>query len=337
MAQHKIVYTAGAEPQTGLIKEGLTGLDYELDLRICKSPGETIEAAKGANVIITSVPITSEVIESMEEVTAIFAPGHGYNSIDVDSATAKGIIVGNVAGGSTEEVSNHALLMLLACAKRLTVHHQNVREGRWYGNEFAGIPEMPTIDGEVLGLVSFGSIARATARKAKAFGLTILAYDPYVAPWIAKDYGVELVSELNEIAARSDFVSIHTPLNDMTNKLIGKSFFNAMKSSANLINTARGEVIDETAMIKALQDGEIAGAGLDVFEQEPVSPNNPLLKMENVIVTPHFAAASSISHPTFQIRLGQEISRILNGTWPMSMVNPEVRAHIPMRPPATNL
>lgn len=336
MAKHKIVYATGSEPKTHLIEQSLVGLDYELEVRICKSQEEAIEASQGADVIIAGVPITRTVIESTNGLLAIFALGHGYNMIDVDTATAKGIVVGNLAGSSTEEVSNHAIMMLLACAKRLTVHHQNVREGKWYGNEFVGIPKMPTIHGDVLGLVSFGNIARATARKAAVFGLTVLAYDPYIEPWIAKEYSVELVTDLNDIAARSDFVSIHTPLTNMTNKLIGKSFFEAMKPSANLINTARGEIIDEAAMIRALEVGEIAGAGLDVFEKEPVSPDNPLLRMENVIVTPHFAAASGISHPTFQIRLGQEISRVLSGTWPMSIINPEVRANLPMRPPATN-
>ena len=337
MAQHKIVYAVGSEPQTDLIMQELAGLDYELNVEICTSPGETIEAAKGADVVITGVPITSEVIDGMEGVTAVFVPGHGYNSVDVQAATAKGIMVGNVAGGSTEEVSNHAILMLLACAKRLTVHHDNVRAGRWYGDEFGGIPHMPTIDGEVLGLVSFGNIARATARKARAFGMTVIAYDPFVPPWVPKEYSVELVAELNGLASRSDFVSVHTPLIPETEKLIGEPFFKAMKPSANFINTARGEVVDEQALIRALQNGEIAGAGIDVFEQEPTSPDNPLLKMENVIVTPHFAAASAKSHPVFQTRLGQEIARILKGTWPMSLINPEVRAKIPMRPPAINV
>ena len=337
MAKHKIVYAAGSEPVLGLIEEQLAGLDYELIVSICNSQGETIEAVKGADVIIAGMPMPSEVIEEIDGATAILALGHGFNTVDHNAATDKGIIVVNAAGASTEEVSNHAILLLLACAKRLNVHHDNVRAGRWWGDEFARLPQMPPIDGQVLGLVSFGNIARAAARKARAFGMDVIAYDPYVPPWVAKDYSVELVSRLNDLASRSDFVSVHTPLLDETRKLIGEPFFKAMKPSAYFINTARGEVVDEQALIRALQNGEIEGAGLDVFEQEPTPPDNPLLTMDNVIVTPHFAAASGVSHPAFQVRLGQEIARILKGTWPMSLVNPDVRANIPMRPPAVNV
>ena len=336
MAKYKVVYASGSEPSTALIERGLAGLDYELVVSVCDSPGETIEAVKGADVIIGGVPMPREVIEGMDNATAILALGHGFDGVDIDAATEKGIMVLNAAGASTEEVSNHAVLLLLACAKRLTIHHENTRAGRWHGDEFARIPQMPAIDSQVCGLVSLGNIARATARKARAFGMDVIAYDPYVQPWIAKESSVELVSSLNDVASRSDFVSVHTPLNDETRKLIGEDFFKAMKPSAYFINTARGEVVDEQALTNALQDGEIAGAGLDVFEQEPTPPDNPLLKMDNVIVTPHFAAASSVSFPAFQIRLGEEIARILNGTWPMSLVNPEVRARVRMRPPAVN-
>ena len=194
---------------------------------------------------------------------------------------------------------------------------------------------MAQITDQVLGLVSLGNIGRAVARKAQALGMTVIAYDPYVQPWIAREYRVELRPSLTDVAQNSDFVSMHTPLSNQTTKLVGADFFKAMKTSAYFVNTCRGGTVDEEALIAALQNGEIAGAGLDVFEVEPTSPDNPLFKMENVMVTPHSAGSSSRSRVASQVQVGQEAARLLSGTWPMSLVNPEVRAKIDMRTPAT--
>ena len=146
---------------------------------------------------------------------------------------------------------------------------------------------MAQITDQVLGLVSLGNIGRAVARKAQALGMTVIAYDPYVQPWIAREYRVELRPSLTDVAQNSDFVSMHTPLSNQTTKLVGADFFKAMKTSAYFVNTCRGGTVDEEALIAALQNGEIAGAGLDVFEVEPTSPDNPLFKMENVLSLIH--------------------------------------------------
>ena len=212
-----------------------------------------------------------------------------------------------------------------------------VRAGRWGGDTRTDIGSMGAIDGQTLGLIGLGNIARATARKAKVFGLEVIAYDPFIEPWTAKEYRVELVSSLEELARRSDYVSVHLPLNPHTRKLVGESFFKAMKPTAFIINTCRGPTIDEQALIKALQSGELAGAGLDVFEVEPTPADNPLLSMDNVRVTPHSAGGSVASRDAAPIQIGQEAARILNGRWPMSLVNPEVRAQIPTRAPATSV
>jgi D-3-phosphoglycerate dehydrogenase len=246
-------------------------------------------------------------------------------------------MVVNTAGFCTEEVSNHAIMLLLACGKKLTVLNDVVKTGRWSRDTRAEIGSMGAIDGQTLGLIGLGNIARATARKAKVFGLEVIAYDPFIEPWIAKEYRVELVSSMEELARRSDHVSVHVPLNPRTRKLVGESFFRAMKTTAFIINTCRGPTIDEQAMIKALQDGEIAGAGLDVFEVEPTPADNPLLAMDNVIVTPHSAGTSVVSRAAAPIQIGQEAARIVRGKWPMSLVNPQVRARIPGRAPATGV
>ena len=205
------------------------------------------------------------VIEGIDTAKVILSFGHGFDRIDHDAATDQRVMVVNCAGFCTEEVSNHAIMGVLACAKKLTILNDMVKSGQWGSETRARLSPMDPIDGQTLGLVAFGNIARATARKAKVFGLEVIAYDPYIQPWIAKEYRVEIVSTLEELAGRSDFVSMHTPLNDETRKLLGAPFFKAMQRTAYFINTCRGPTVDEAALIRALQQGEIAGAAIDVF------------------------------------------------------------------------
>ena len=336
MAAHKIAVISGSESDMGLIEAQLEGVDYEMEVHVCKSDGETIEAVKGADAIINQgVPMPSEVIREIDTAKVIVSSGHGFDRIDHNAATDQKVMVVNSAGFCTEEVSNHAILGVLACAKKLTIMNERVKKGQWSDRDFrTNVGPLSPIDGETLGLVGLGNIARATARKAKVFGLEVIAYDPYVQPWIAKEYRVEMVSSLEELAKRSDFVSMHTPLNDETRKLLGKPFFDAMKRSAYFVNTCRGPTVDEAALVSALQQGEIAGAALDVFEQEPTPSDNPLLGMDNVIVTPHSAGTSTNSGIAVQVQIGQEMARVLKGMWPMSLVNPQVRASIPVRAPS---
>ena len=332
MATHKIAYLARSEPNTELVEAQLQGVDYEMDIHICASEGEAIEAVKGADAIISGgVPMPRAVIEGIDTAKVILSFGHGFDRIDDGAATDQHVMVVNCAGFCTEEVSNHAIMGVLACAKKLTILNDMVKSGQWGSESRARLSPMGPIDGQTLGLVAFGNIARATARKAKVFGLEVLTYDPYIQPWIAKEYKVETVPTLEELANRSDFISMHTPLNNETSKLLGESFFKAMKRTAYFINTCRGPTVDEAALIRALQQGEIAGAAIDVFEVEPTPSDNPLLKMDNVIVTPHSAGTSSESGPAAQVQIGQEAARVLNGMWPMSLVNPQVRGSISTR------
>ena len=334
MAQHKISVIAPKVPDLTLVEAGLEGLDYDLDVNVCTSVGETIEAVKGADVIIDIlVPMPTEVVEEIDTARAIVTGSHGFDRIDYETATRKRIMVVNSAGFCTEEVSNHTIMFLLACAKSLVQLDDKVRAGGWRTDQ---MPVLPPIDGQTLGIVGLGNIGRATARKAQAFGLEVISYDPYLQPWIAKEYRVEMVGTLEELASRSDYASVLVPLSNETRGLIGESFFNAMKPTAYFINTCRGPTVDEAALVKALKEDRIVGAALDVFEQEPPSPDNPLFEMDNVILTPHSAGTSTASAPASLIRLGQETARILRGTWPMSLVNSEVRSEIESRPLAVN-
>ena len=333
----KVVMLSRGEPDTELIETQMQGIDYELEVHSIESEGEAMEAVKGADVIIDQgIVLTREIIEEIDQGQAIVSFGHGFNHIDHEAATDQSVMVVNSAGFCTEEVSNHAITMLLACAKKLTILNDLVKAGKWGAETRDAIVPMVPIDGNVLGLVAFGNIARAAARKAKAFGIEVIAYDPYVAPWIAKEYGVRLVGSLEELAASSDFISVHTPLNNQTRGLIGADFFKAMKSTAYFINSCRGPGVEEAALIDALRNKEFAGAGLDVFEEEPTAPDNPLFDFDNVIVTPHSAGSSSRSWVAALVQVGQETARILRGTLPMSLVNPEVRHKIAERPMGLN-
>ncbi|GAI03883.1 unnamed protein product, partial [marine sediment metagenome] len=252
--------------------------------------------------------------------------GIGVDTVDIDAATDNGIIVANVPDFCWEEVSNHVIALLLACAKKLVLLGNFTRQGRW-GKNMPDVRPMGSIYGQTLGLVGCGNIGRMTARKAQCFGLRVLGYDPYVDKSLVKEYGVTLMS-LPELLKESDFVSVQTPLNEETRHLIGEKEFKQMKPTAYFINTARGEVVDEPALIKALQEKWIAGAGLDVFEKEPIDSDNPLLKMDNVVVTPHFASSSDAASERLRTNVGQEAARVLSGQWPKNVVNKTVKPKV---------
>jgi D-3-phosphoglycerate dehydrogenase len=254
--------------------------------------------------------------------------GHGYDHLNLDKATANGVILANTASFGTEEVSNHTMMHFLVCARKFVLHDKLVRSGVWTRKNLA---PMGHVAGQVFGIVGLGDIGRAVARKAKAFGLQVIAYDPYVASWDALEYGVEMTDSLEALCRRCDYISVHIYLNQETRHLISRAQFAVMKPGAYLINCARGGVVDEAALIEALQQRRIAGAGLDVFEKEPVDPGNPLLKMDNVSVTNHYASYSEVAWERAQTQLGEEAVRIATGMWPQSLINPDVRHVIPPR------
>jgi len=315
--------TGSRAPMTNEARElekvdaGLTGVDSA-------SEEETIEVAKDADVILTgAAKISRRVMEALPKLQAVVRYGIGYDTIDVGAATDNNVLVINIPNFCLEEVSTHAILLLLACNKRLALFNNLVKEGRW--SEWMGKSQpMGAVYGQTLGLVGCGSIGRMTARKAKVFDLKILGYDPYLDKSLAEEAGITLVS-LPELLKESDYVSLHTPLTGETRHLIGEAELKQMKPSAFLINTARGSVVDEPALIKALQEKWILGAGLDVFEQEPVNPDNPLLKMDNVIATPHSASYCDASFQRLFTNVGEEAARVLSGHWPKNWVNKDVK------------
>jgi D-3-phosphoglycerate dehydrogenase len=328
---------ATVERETHLIEQGLDGLEYSMTVVECGNASDAIRAVADADIVLNlGVPMPRDVIHRMDGTAAIICQAQGFDHIDVDAATETGIMVVNSAAYCADEVAIHTMMLLVACARKLTYLHDLTRSGGWDETTRSKLFDIPPVYGQTLGIVGLGNIGRLVTRKAKAFDLNVVAYDPYIPPWIARENRVRLASSLENLASESDFVVVLTPSGDQTRKLIGPSFFSAMKPTAFFINVSRGSTVDEAALIEALLSGEIAGAGLDVFEQEPVAPDNPLLGMDNVVVSPHSAGTSSMTAAAGQKRIGEEAARILKGTWPMSLVNPAVRSRLTPRPPATN-
>jgi D-3-phosphoglycerate dehydrogenase len=303
----------------------------DADFRATRSRGEDelIENLRDADVVLVNMaPITRRVMESLHRCRAVVRYGVGVDNVDLEAASEHGIVVAHVVDFCTEEVSNHALLLLLACAKRLVTLDRQVREGRWPRGP---LPEMPPICGQTLGIVGLGNIGRGLAPKAQALGLQVLGYDPYVDPRAAEGYNVGLCP-LKELLRESDYVSVNAPLTPETRHLIGAEELALMKPTAVLINTARGALVDEQALLEALRGGRIAAAGLDVFEEEPLSPDSPLLGLDNVVLTPHSAGYSEASIRKVRVEVGRAAADVLAGRWPKQVANPGVRPRVALAP-----
>jgi D-3-phosphoglycerate dehydrogenase len=274
-------------------------------------------------LVISSSPVTRRVMESLEGLKAVMRTGVGYDVIDVAAATELGVVVINVPDIWIREVANHALALLLAWNRKIVTLDREVRAGVWSSR----VPGALTgsLHGETVGIVGLGNIGSAFARRIAALETRVIACDPYVDEARFKALGVERVT-LDELAARSDYVSVHALLNAETRGLIGEAFFRRMKPTACLINTSRGPVVDEAALARALQEGRLAGAALDVFEEEPLGADSPLRRMDNVILTPHAAYFSSPAVAQVPRRCGEEIARVLLKERPLNVVNPEVYA-----------
>jgi D-3-phosphoglycerate dehydrogenase len=328
MARFKVVTPAGPG-------YGAPGADYKLEMEALGPLGaeivevaaatedEFIGGARDADALYAKGRrITRRIIDGLEKCRVIALGSVGADSVDVAAATARGIPVTNVPDTFIEEVADHAMTLILATFRRLVVQDRLVRDGRWK----EGRPMLyryPRLMGRTLGLIAFGHVARAVAVRARPFGVHLVAHDPYVEELVLTQYGVEPVS-LTELLQRSDIVSMHAPATPEAHHLLTEEHFRLMKPEALFINTGRGSTVDEAALIKALQEGWIAAAGLDVLEQEPPDPSHPLLRMDNVILTAHVASASARFDPARLRRVGQEIALVLSGRWPRSCVNPSV-------------
>ncbi len=302
---------------------------FDLVERACETERQVIEAASDADAALIAIrPLTNRhILESLPKLKMVGRHGVGVDSVDLDAATELGIMVCNTPGMNTSEVADHAMALLLSVNRRIPWLNAGVKRGLWgdmMGDLNVQIPQLLRIAGGIVGILGFGNIGRAFATRVRGFGpARIVAYDPYVPQTTGDLYGVKMV-EFDELLSTSDFVSAHTPLNEETHHILDAAAFRKMKSTAVVINTSRGPVIDEAGLHEALTRGYIAGAGIDVTEVEPLDNESPLTKLDNLIITPHFAGYSEFSATVGSTWWAENVVRVLTGVPPLGLANPDV-------------
>jgi len=306
----------------------ITELGAELHLRPAKTEDEIAEACQDADIILLEYPNTpfgASTIARLPKCQALVKYGIGLDNVDIPAATRAGIVVCNTAEFCLEEVSDHAIALLLSASRRIVSMDRTIRSGGWFN--FPQYGSIRRIRNLQLGLVGFGRIAQAVARKLASYGMTIVASDPYAKPSPQLPH-VRLVP-LDELLSTSDLISVHVPLTSATRGMIGEAQLRAMKPSAILVNTSRGPVCDEAALIQALAERRISGAALDVFEQEPLPAGHAFVELDNVILTPHYSGRSEDSMVDLRMTIADSVEALVKGYWPPFPANPEV---VPKRP-----
>jgi D-3-phosphoglycerate dehydrogenase len=304
------------------------GLDVEFKRVNCTNEEEIIAAARDADAVIgvaTFQKFSRKVIQSLPKLRFIMSMGIGYDNLDVKAATEHGVLAANVPDYCLDEMSDHVMALVLACARKIVKLGTMVKEGGWQKEPDPNIqrniwPTMSRLRGQTLGLVGLGRVPRALLPKAKGFGMRVIACDPYVDSSVFQSLGVERV-DLDTLLAQSDFISLHAALTPETTHMLGAGRFEKMKPTAYLVNTARGALVDHSALYQALTNNQIAGAALDVTDPAPIPVNDPLLKLDNVIITAHSAHASIPALMELLERPGHEVARVLKGEWPVGLLN----------------
>jgi len=314
----KVVITDCDHPSVEIERKVFSKIDPELILAHCNTEDEVIKAAQDADGIINQyAPITRRVIDSLKRCKVIARYGVGVDNIDVEAATEHHIIVANVPDYCVDEVSTHAMALILACARGITLLDRKIRDKKW---DFSLAKPLFRTKGKTLGLFGLGRIARMVAQKASGFGFKIIAHDPYISKI---NGGINLV-EFPQLLSDSDFLSIHVPLTVETKHSFGEHELKVMKKTSYLVNTSRGPIVDEKALYVALKEKWIAGAALDVMEKEPPDWEDPLLKLDNIIITPHISFYSEESYVELKTKVAESVRAVLKGELPRAMVNPQV-------------
>ena len=298
----------------------LRGIGATLELAPEPTPEAIVGVAADADaLLVTYARITSDIIARMTRCRIISRFGIGVDNVDIPAATRAGIVVTKVPDYCMDEVSDHAMALLLGLARKISLANTQVHAGRW---EMPAVVPIHRLRGSVLGLAGFGRIPQLVAPKAKAFGMRVVAFDPYVSAEVFARAGVERV-DFAELLRVSDYISVHTPLVPETQGLFNAEAFRRMKPTAYIINTARGAIVDELALAEALDAGRLAGAALDVMPKEP-PVSSPLFGRANVIITPHTSFYSEESLVELQTKAAQEVVAVLTGQPPRNPVNPDV-------------
>jgi D-3-phosphoglycerate dehydrogenase / 2-oxoglutarate reductase len=309
-------------PNLDLARAVVSRAGAELRLASQPTPEGIVAAAKEADaLLVTYAKINADMIREMKRCKIISRFGIGVDNVDIEAATRQGIVVTKVPDYCIDEVSDHAMALLLSLVRKIPFSSARAHAGRW---EMPAVTPIHRLRGTVLGLVGFGRIPQLVAPKAKAFGMRVMAYDPYVPLNVMEQAGVGRL-EFPELLKISDYISIHSPLLPETHHLFSDEVFRQMKPGALIVNTSRGPVVDEAALARALDAKQLAGAALDVLEQEP-PVNSPLFGRDNVILTPHTSFYSVESLEELQTKAAEEVVRVLSGQPPRNPVNPEALA-----------
>jgi D-3-phosphoglycerate dehydrogenase len=287
------------------------------------SEEDLIKEAKDADAIVVRLAkITARIIENADKLKVIARTGVGVDNIDVMAATKKRIMVVNLPVMNTDSVAEHVLCLILASAKNLLEFDREVRKGNW-GIRDKLLPNNIDLTGKTLGIVGLGTIGIAVARKAKGLNMRIMYQSRRRKADVEKELGMEY-ADLQTLSKEADFITVHVALAKETERMFGEKEFKAMKKTAYFINTSRGGVVDQRALYAALESGRIAGVALDVFEEEPIKATDPILKLQNLIVTPHVAGHTKDSRIKMIVTLAEDVVRALNGKTPINLVNKDV-------------
>jgi D-3-phosphoglycerate dehydrogenase len=314
MPRPVIAVTDSVFPSLDPARAALARLDP--DIRMAKSAGmdDILAVARDADaILVTYAKLPGELLRQLTRCKAIGRFGLGVDNIDIKAAAELGITVTYVPDYCMHEVSDHALALLLALARKIPFSNALVQAGRW---EMPAVVPLRRLAGQVLGLIGFGNIPRALAPKAKALGLKVITHDPYAPQDVLASHGVEGVG-FDELLARGDVISVHAPLTPATRGLVNAAAFAKMKKGVLIVNTARGPLIDEPALIAALDCGHLGGAALDVVATEPLAKDSPLLGRDNVILTPHTAFYSVEAIEELQTKCASDVARVLMGETPV--------------------
>jgi len=314
MSRTLVAVTDSPFPSLDPAIAALKRVDPELRMAKSASAEDIFAVARDADaVLVTYAKLPGELLKELKRCKVIGRFGLGVDNIDIPAAAQLGITVTYVPDYCLREVSDHAMALLLALARKVPFSNRLVQSGRW---EVPPVVPLRRLEGQVLGLVGFGNIPRALAPKAAAFGLKVITHDPYVSAEVVEALGVESTS-FEDLLGRSDFVSVHAPLLPATRNLMNAAAFARMNRGAFLVNTARGPLVDETALVDALDSGHLAGAALDVLAVEPVPEDSPLLGRDNVILTPHTAFYSVEALEELQTKCASDVARVLSGEAPV--------------------
>jgi D-3-phosphoglycerate dehydrogenase len=326
MPEHLVVFTEREKgPVPGLDEELIRSNGGTIRYGRAADENDRIQMAEQAEVLVAGMaPLTRAFLFALPRLKGVVRLGIGVDSVDVEAASDLGIVVANVPDFCSDEVAEHALGLILAVTRKIALADRKARRGEWAPGLDAILRPMRRLSGQTLGLVGLGKIGRSLAHRAKGLGLRVIAHDPHVSTELAQAAGIPLMS-LDAMLPQTDILSLHVPVTPETRGMVNARSLALLKPGAILVNTARGAIVDEAALCAALASGRLAGAGLDVLQQEPLRPSSPLAAFDNVVFTCHYASLSEDSYGILRQQVSEQTVQILRGEFPSHLVNPRVK------------